>query len=466
MKEFIKKKMTRSLLCLKGINSNETLKNWIEERNKKIIVNVDKVAFQELVGWNVSNNGNIQHNSGKFFSIEGIKVETDFWGSKSWYQPIINQPEIGFLGIIAQEINGTLHFLMQSKIEPGNINSVQISPTLQATKSNYSQVHRGSKPRFLDYFKNVNPRNIILDQLQSEQGARFLKKRNRNIIILVEEKIEITEDFKWMTLGQIKKLMSYDNLVNMDTRTVISGINFSFQKDIFENKLDQKSIDLMNSMKAKEGLFSIANHLSWLSGLKSKYELNVTRIPLNEVKEWKWTSNSFQHIDELFFKVIGVKVTISNREVKSWYQPLIQPMQDGVCGFIVKKIEGVLHFLVQAKLECGNFDILELAPTVQCLTGNIKHQNFQKPLFYDELMHFMKKSTIYDTKLSEEGGRFYHEENRNIIVEADQTFSDKVPEHFTWMTLGQLYEFLRFNNYLNIQSRSLLSTLTLKYEKI
>jgi len=76
-----------------------------------------------------------------------------------------------------KKINGILYFLMQAKIEPGNINAVQLSPTLQATKSNYTQVHKGNVPLYLSYFleerKDVT---ILLDQLQSEQGARFLKK--------------------------------------------------------------------------------------------------------------------------------------------------------------------------------------------------------------------------------------------------------------------------------------------------
>ena len=35
--------------------------------------------------------------------------------------------------------------------------------------------------KYLEYFQNVKPHQVLLDQLQSEQGARFLKKRNRNI---------------------------------------------------------------------------------------------------------------------------------------------------------------------------------------------------------------------------------------------------------------------------------------------
>lgn len=61
---------------------------------------------------------------------------------------------------------------------------------------------------------------ILVDQLQSEQGARFLHKRNRNIIVEVEESdpIEILDGFIWLSLGQIKELISYPNVLNMDTR--------------------------------------------------------------------------------------------------------------------------------------------------------------------------------------------------------------------------------------------------------
>ena len=46
-----------------------------------------------------------------------------------------------------------------------------------------------------------------------------------------------------------------------------------------------------------------------------------------------------------------------------------------------------------------------------------------------------------------------------MLVEVDDSFPLSVPEQYTWMTLGQIYQFLRFNNYLNIQSRSLIAAL-------
>ena len=134
-------------------------------------------------------------------------------------------------------------------------------------------------------------------------------------------------------------------------------------------------------------------------------------------------------------------------------------MQEGICAYIIKKINGVYHFLVQAKMECGNFDVLELAPTLQCLTGAIPENKELRPAFYDYIMNVHPKQIVYDVKQSEEGGRFYHEQNRNMIVEVGDDFPTEVPERYTWMTLEQIYQFLRFNNYLNIQSRSLIAAL-------
>ena len=452
----------KSLLTVRHtINSIEEIKNWIDSRNKTVKVQVDSIPFSSLEGWETDENGTLKHVSGRFFSIEGIQVETDYGDIRKWTQPIINQPEIGYLGILTKEFNGILYFLMQAKIEPGNVNCVQISPTLQATKSNYLQIHKGLKPNYLDYFVNATPKQIILDQLQSEQGARFLRKRNRNIIIKVESDVELHEDFRWMTLGQIKELMRYDNMVNMDTRTVLSGLkvsDFLFFSDDIEC-MSSLGKGMILSSVTNHCYYSMEEHLSWLSSLKSKYDLWVHPYPLSKMNDWQILPDEISRKDNKFFRVIGVKVTISNREVSSWCQPLIQPMQRGICAFILKKIDGVYHFLIQAKLECGNFDVLELAPTVQCLTGDINNPQLVRPPFLDYVLNVSKEQIVYDTLQSEEGGRFYKEQNRNLLVEADDSFSLELPKHYTWMTLGQIYQFLRFNNYFNIQSRSLIAAL-------
>lgn len=432
-------------------NSTDEIVAWIERRNREVGVRVDEVPFTDLKGWHFdAETGNLVHDTGKFFSIVGIDIRTNSGCENRWTQPIINQPEVGYLGIICKEFDGVFYFLLQAKIEPGNVNCVQLSPTLQATRSNYTQVHGGKKPAYLEYFLNARPNQIILDQLQSEQGARFLRKRNRNIIIRVDENIDVGEDFRWLTLGQIKALMQRDNTVNMDTRTVLSGLRLEGEGES----------ELFASERAKTGIMTLDDVLHRLSELKSRYELVVEKIPLRNVKDWKVAPTEIVHRDHRFFRVLGVNVTIANREVARWCQPIVQPLQDGLCVLFAKRIGGVLHFLLQAKVECGNFDVVEFAPTIQCLTGSWTNpQGYIPDFLYDFLSGTVVDRILFDTKQSEEGGRFYHEQNRNVICLVNDRVPDVPDERFVWLTLGQIKEFLRFNNYLNIQVRSLISAL-------
>ncbi len=279
----------------------------------------------------------------------------------------------------------------------------------------------------------------------------------------------MADDFCWLTLGQIKTLMNRDNIVNMDTRTVISGLPFrdyigSLSVYDLHCFLDNHRVgpfgrELFVSEMSLSGCQTIDGVLFWLSERKSRHELLIDRIPLRDVRDWRVGESEIARPDRRFFRVLGVEVVIESREVKAWCQPLVEPMQEGLCAFIIKNINGVYHFLVQAKIECGNFDVVEMAPTVQCLTGNYKDGYLYTPPFLDYVLGNACKRVLFDTKQSEEGGRFYHEQNRNLVIEAEDAFPIQVPENYMWLTLGQIKEFLRYNNYLNIQARSLIAAL-------
>ncbi len=185
----------------------------------------------------------------------------------------------------------------------------------------------------------------------------------------------------------------------------------------------------------------------------------VSKIDLKKLDKWCYTENEIHHIDHKYFKIIAVDVTIDNREVVNWSQPMVEPAQEGLCAFVCKEIDGLMYFVVQAKLECGNYDTIELAPTVQCLTGNYKKTDKNKLPFLDYVLNAPKEQVVFDTMQSEEGGRFYKEQNRNMLVMADETISETLPEHYIWMSLNQMYEFIKFNNYLNIQARSLIAAI-------
>lgn len=462
--------MTIESLFLKSLltkdnpfNSTNEIYKWIQQRNKEVNVKIEKMPFHLMDRWMFDDNTcNLKHDTGKFFSIEGVRVKKDSDFVTQWSQPIINQPEVGYLGIITKEFNGVLYFLMQAKIEPGNVNCVQLSPTLQATKSNYTQTHSGKVPMYLEYFQSATPNQILIDQLQSEQGARFLRKRNRNIIIKVTENIKVHQDFRWLTLGQIKEMIIHDNVINMDSRTVISSITFHKQSLIREHRASSYSNfghDLLLSAMIISGKNSLGNLMTWLCNLKATCNLMVDTIPLKEVQDWIITSDEIYHKENKFFKITGVIVNIENREVKSWCQPIVEPVEHGICAFLIKKTHGVYHFLVQAKFECGNFDMYEFAPTVQCLQSAMQKNSGVTIPFSNEILNAKKENILFDTYQSEEGGRFYKEQNRNMLIKLPDDFPEDLPANYTWMTLGQINEFLKYNNFVNIQARSILSAL-------
>lgn len=456
-----------------NFQTTDQILSWMKSQNEEVVSNIMQIPISELRGWSYRDD-RIRHNSGKFFSIDGIHIRTNYRNTPEWDQPIINQPEIGFLGFIVKKFNGVLHFLLQAKIEPGNLNIVQLSPTLQATRSNYTRVHGGKAPTYLEYFNGEKDVLILVDQLQSEQGARFLHKRNRNIIVEIgeDEELEVKEGYIWASLGQIKELLRYPNVVNMDSRTVISCINYGSYSEHSLRLLDAvKRMNGIHSSKPDSFLYSVLsgdNHLNelqdiiqWITSLKFKYELDVTPVGISEMKNWIYDGNTIHHESGKYFDVMGCRVEIGNREVVSWDQPMVRSAQEGLMGFIVKKINGIYHFLVQAKLESGNFDIVEMAPTVQCLTGNYrKGKNEYTIPYLEQILNAPKDKIWYSSYQSEEGGRFFQEQNLNIIVEVGEEFPIEVEENYCWLTLNQMLSFVTYNNYLNIAARSLLSAIS------
>jgi oxidase EvaA len=64
---------------------------------------------------------------------------------------------------------------------------------------------------------------------------------------------------------------------------------------------------------------------------------------------------------------------------------------------------------------------------------------------------------MIDVILSEEGGRFYHEQNNNVIIEIDPVELEVLPEEYIWVEYATLNYLVQVNNCLNIQLRNLLS---------
>lgn len=213
-------------------HSIEEVKEWFLNKKKMSELLIEDIAMNEMSGWIIDKDtGNISHISGEFFQIHGVRVSTSTREvSSTWDQPILEQVgyDGGLLGLIRKRINGVPHYLCQVKEEPGNYGKVQISPTLQATFSNLNQAHGGKRPLFSDLFVNRYSQegiNVLFDAWLAEDGGRLYLKRNRGILMEVDETIDVNipnDNFIWLSLYQIKQLLKEDAWVNPHVRGIIA----------------------------------------------------------------------------------------------------------------------------------------------------------------------------------------------------------------------------------------------------
>lgn len=437
---------------------NTAFDDWLTEQNSLNEHKVERVPFTALAGWYFHpHTGDLMHETGRFFSAVGLRTDSDRPANPIQTQPILNQPEIGVLGIIAKEFNGILHFLMQAKTEPGNINTVQLSPTVQATRSNYTGVHRGRSITYIEHFAPGRTSRILVDSLQSEQGSWFLGKRNRNMIVEVTGDVEPRTDFCWLTLGQIKGLLQRDNVINMNTRSILALLPYTAPDDTGD---DDYRASLLRSLAGIRPHAPLQDTLTRLTETKARNEILRKRIPLADVERWHRTDDEISHDDGKYFKIIAVDVTAAHREVGHWTQPLLAPCHQGISAFLMRKINGVLHLLAHTHIEAGLLDLAELSPTVDCAPRNYEGlPTDQRPRYLDTILNAPKEWIRYDTIQSEEGGRFHHAENRYMLIEAPEDFPLEIPDDYTWITAHQAMNLLRYSYHLTIQARTLITAL-------
>ncbi|MEV5595385.1 NDP-hexose 2,3-dehydratase family protein [Streptomyces sp. NPDC052496] len=416
----------------------EEVLGWLGRRRAQVPFAVERIPFHALDGWSSEpGTGNLVHRSGRFFTVEGLHVRIgEQPGCVEWHQPVIVQPEVGILGVLAREFDGVLHFLMQAKMEPGNPGLLQLSPTVQATYSNYTKVHKGAAVRYLEYFTDPSQGRVLADTLQSEHGSWFHRKRNRNMVVEAVGPVPEHEDFRWLTLGQIHELLRHDNTVNLDARSALAGLYVP---------------------GTPGALHSDTELLSWLAAQRSVTPIRSTRVPLAGLPSWTYGDSSVDHEDGLHFRVVALSVQAGNREVGHWTQPLFEPREQGVVAFLTRTVEGVPHVLARARAEGGFLDA-ELGPTVQCQPGTYAHlPATDRPPFLDRVLAADPSRIRFSALLSEEGGRFLNAVSRYLIVEADESDAPfDTPPGFRWVSRDQLAVLTRYSHYVTIQARTLL----------
>ena len=417
--------------------SNKVILTWLNKQRKKQFLNVKKIDLFKLRKWKF-NKKEIHHESKKFFKVVGVRIHSNFYKKKNWDQPIIVQNEIGILGVIKN--TKTNKYLLQAKVEPGNINRIQISPTVQATKSNYTRIHGGKNIPYLEYFRGKN-KNF---SLQTEQAFRYFNKKNSNIISFVSKKIDLNQNFRWFSKAEIANLLKETNLINMDTLSVFSSFIKKKKKDFPLN--NKKTI------------------AKWKNSLNKKYSLTNKIIGLNLIKNWNLSGKKIFHKTKNYFSVIGIRVKTNQREISDWDQPIIQGSKMAFAGYLIKKYNNTNHYLCRYILKPGSKEsTYTCSVNTSKIDGYKKNNNltnFQKKLIFNYFINSNGKK-VYDNILSDEGGRFYQSQIRYMAYELDQKKDIKLPESYIWLSQNQVIDLVK-KQQIDIEARLLFGIINFK----
>ena len=216
----------------KKINYSKNLENkniskillWLKKRKKIDKTIVKKIPLKNLKDWFIEKNGNVFHKSKQFFSIQGVKTVNAYNREvKDWDQPLLFQKHGGILAILVRERKGVIEFLLNARREPGDgKGELKLCPSFSATQSNMNLAHGGKKTELTNLI--VNNQNTICKTIHYEEGARFWKKPNQNILIFLskeqEKKIK-GNNFIWLNLSQIKLLNLKKGILNPFVKTIL-----------------------------------------------------------------------------------------------------------------------------------------------------------------------------------------------------------------------------------------------------
>lgn len=208
--------------------------------------------------------------------------------------------------------------------------------------------------------------------------------------------------------------------------------------------------------------------IEWFKSQQKHCVMQVSDIPLSNCQGWEIDSQTgwITHESGEFFVVQGIRVGLTqSREVQhGWDQPILTQVgyDGGLLGLLRQRIDGIPHYLIEAKAEPGNPDKVQISPTLQATFSNLKQAHHgRKPRFANIFENPQDVAGVvhFEQWMSEDGGRLHLKRNKGMLVEVAEDISIELPPTFRWVSLFQLKGLIKRNSWVNPHVRSIISHL-------
>ena len=428
---------------LKIARSALDLKSFLQATIKRADFKLSAIKLSQQQEWNLTQ-GVLGHRSGGFFYITGL---VDNISGKE--QLVLYQPQGAFNGLVVCKRREDVYVLLQARVEPGNSGIGQYGPTIQSTPANYLRFHGGKETPYFDFFFKYNPQvRPIANSTQLDLGKRYFQKSKILSYVESASLVETAENMIWVPLAVIAEVLYYDNFFNTDLRSMIGVFDWDLFLDL------NHSNSHINATHTKD--------LSFDNNLSGK---NVGKlVPLSQLRNWELTDEGIVDKADTGVSAKIYQVVSTTREVKTWVQPLLCTANRGLITLLVRQAEnesldGIhskidlksdrfarLEFLISYQSEFGISGEKVLLPSLIIYPGeNDRHQT---TLYKDGRV-------LCEVIQSEEGGRFYQNENIYQIILVDRSV-ESGDEQF-WISGDTLKGLLKSSNKVSIQLRCVAS---------
>jgi len=231
---------------------------------------------------------------------------------------------------------------------------------------------------------------------------------------------------------------------------------------------DVRAEHQFESLKDWSLLHSWDDVRAWFEDWRKNPPMVIQEIGLNDLEGWRRDpdTGNVSHESGEFFVVKGVRVRNPvMREVgaRGWDQPILEQvgLDGGLLGIIRQRFEGVPLYLIEAKAAPGNYELVQMSPTLQATFSNLKQAHTgRKPRFAEffEQPRTIEGAVLYDQWLSEDGGRLHKKRNRGMLVEVPEGTVEE-PDGFIWMSMFQIKQALYENAWVNPHIRGIIAHL-------
>lgn len=373
------------------------ISEFLTNIEKNISFEVELCDISQINEWSLDDERNYSHVTGRFFKVCGVS-------QNQTNSHIISQPEIGLLCIFRTKIEGRWLYLLQAKAEPGNVRPCLWAPTIQATRSNFTQIHNGKMPEYFDIYDEYMSRasNIFCDALLPEQGHVYWQKYNRNVVLNVDYFVP-KRGYIWVP----EAFLGLPTIIEDSNSCLKSTLSLVLREK--DKSTSLRSLGLLEYFSIGKGQVCLKQSLNFL------LEPNLYFCP------------------EYAFKFLGAKIHISGRENSSWQQPLItcSGCIDAI-ALRVKQPKGRSGWILNTNYEVGYVFGYKLG----LLSRNWKNNTLN---ILDNFQIKLRSEKKY--KLFEEGGRFNSVTTNVNLLE----------------TYGEVENYKRFGSLIYLDDEALMS---------